>query len=40
MSMIITFAIGLLTGSFLTIFCVAASDINHREGANDTGDEV
>lgn len=40
MSLIIAFAVGLLTGSFLTIFCVAASDINHREDADDTGDEV
>lgn len=35
MGMIIIFAVGLLTGSFLTIFCVAASDINHREDEHD-----
>ena len=39
MSMIITFAIGLLTGSLLTIFCVAAADINHREGENSGNNE-
>lgn len=37
MSMIICFAIGLLTGSFLTIFCVAAADINHKEEENHEG---
>ena len=31
MNLLIAFAVGLLTGSFLTIFCVAASDLNHKE---------
>ena len=36
MSMIICFAIGLLTGSFITVFAVAATNIN-REGENHEG---
>lgn len=31
MTLIITFAIGLLTGSFITIFAVAATNINGIE---------
>ena len=34
MSLIIAFAVGLLTGSFLTIFCVAATNINQIEEDN------
>ena len=35
MNMIITFAVGLLTGSFLTIFCVATTTANHFDERED-----
>lgn len=37
MNLLIAFAIGLLTGSFLTIFCVAATNINQIEEDNKNG---
>ena len=38
MSLIIAFAVGLLTGSFLTIFCMAATTANHfDEREEDNG---
>lgn len=35
MSLLIAFAVGLLTGSFLTIFCVAATTANHFDELED-----
>ena len=35
MNLLIAFAVGLLTGSFLTIFCVAATTANHFDEGED-----
>lgn len=35
MSLLIAFVIGLLTGSFLTIFCMAATMANHFDEGED-----
>ena len=36
MNLLIAFAVGLLTGSFLTIFCMAATMANHFDEGEDT----
>ena len=38
MGLIIMFAVGILTGSFLTVFCVAATNLNNVEEDEDDED--